>query len=237
MKIFLLPLMTSGGVFPTLEHDQVSVGAYGLEQGPEAPMDFGAWDPSRVRGLELRYRDISPADSIGDALSSGYVSLARFGLDEQGQIQVDEIRLESALISLKIRPTMGDEFDLAVLGGDTEITWRTEDLGNVFYRTFSPTNMTLLGFSNTDFDDDAKLKGYVSIGSGLGGEVLLRAFGGLGVMAQGAVQARSLNRHQGNGVANQIRHEVSGDAELGLGYLSESFGILVSGWAELDKPK
>ena len=232
MKFLLIPLATGGGVFPTMEHDQISVGPYGLVQSLESPLDMGAIDPTQLRGIELRYRDISPADSFEEALASGYTSLIRMGVDESGTVQLDQLRLETALVSLKIRRNMGDEFDLAVIGGDTEITWKVGEKGPVFYRTFSPTNFTLLGFSNTDFDADAKLKGYISIGSGLGGEVLIRTLGHVGVMAQGAIQARSLNRHQG-GAPNQIRHEVLADGELGLGYLGSSFGILLSAWGEL----
>jgi hypothetical protein len=231
MKFWLLP-MSTGGVFPTLEHDQISLGIYGQEQSHESPLDLAGIDPMEMRGLEFRYRDITPAETLGEALSGGYVSLARFRLDEEGQIQVDQLRVETALISVKIRRDMGDMFDLAVLGGDTEVTWQAGDLGNLFYRTFSPTNVTLLGFSNTDFDEDAKLKAYASIGTGIGGEVLIRAFRGLGLMAHGAIQARTLNRHQG-GTKNQVRHEVLVDGELGLGHLADNFGVLLSAWGEL----
>jgi hypothetical protein len=231
MKFWLLPL-TTGGVFPTLEHDQISVGLYGQEQSLETPLDLSGLDPLAMRGLEIRYRDITPAESIGEVLSGGYVSLARVRLDDEGRIQVDQLRLETAVISLKIRRDMGDMFDLAVLGGDTEVTWQAEDLGNVYYRTFSPTNVTLLGFSNTDFDVDTKLKAYASIGTGIGGEVLVRAFRGLGLMATGVIQARTLNRHQG-GKKNQVRHEVLAGGEMGLGPMVDNFAVLLSAWGEL----
>jgi hypothetical protein len=232
MSTWLIPLTAVMGVFPSMEHDQISVGAYGMTQTLEGPLDLSTVDPTQLRGLELRYRDISPAEDIGDALASGYVSLARFGIDDEGRIQVDQLRLETAVLSIKIRRDMGDLFDLAILGGDSEITWKAVDRGNLFLRTFSPTNLTILGFSNTDFDVDAKLKAYASVGTGIGGEVLLRVFEHLGLTAHGGFQARTLNRHQGD-AKNQVRHEVMADGELGLGYLAGNFGVLFSGWGEL----
>ena len=65
-----------------MEHDQISVGPYGLAQSLEALLDLGAIDAMQLRGIELRYRDITPAESFEEALASGYTSLVRLGVDD-----------------------------------------------------------------------------------------------------------------------------------------------------------
>ncbi len=157
---------------------------------------------------------------------------ARLFVDGQGVLQVDQLRLESGLASLRVRPVLGDGFDLALLGGQWDSTWTYIDVADLQIQLYSPSLLTLLGFSNTDFDADRKLKHYFAVGIGPGVRVTGRAVGRLGVFAHAEGLARSLSRHQQD-VKNQVRHEVSAEASLGLGWFEEQSSVLLGGWGEV----
>lgn len=157
---------------------------------------------------------------------------ARLFVDGQGVLQVDQLRIESGFASLRMRPLMGDGFDLALLGGAWDTTWTYLDLADLQIQLYSPTTLTLLGFSNTDYDADKRLKHYFAAGIGPGVRVTGRVVGRVGVFAHAEGIARSFNRHQRD-VKNQVRHEVSGDASLGLGWFAEETSVLFGGWGEV----
>jgi len=225
------PLTVALALFPSLEHQQIGVGPYN-HVVDEAPIPLTPALPlHRLNGLDLTYRGFEWRDEFDSALRSNTGRL-RLYVDGQGVVHLDQLLLDSPGASIRVRRELGDYFDLGLLGGNFENTWDAEDLGWVQYRIFSPSHLTLLGFSNTDQDNDDKLKHYISIGSGAGVDAIGRIVGPVGLRLRGVGEARTLNRHQG-GTENHVRHEVNLSAEAGLAVLFESQAWMLNSWAEM----
>jgi hypothetical protein len=228
------PLLAGVGaiaLFPSLEHQQVSVGAYN-HAVDDAPVPIGPdLNLLRLDGLELRYRGFEWIDGFDSALRSTSGRL-RLYYDSRGVVQLDQLLLDSHAVSIRLRPQLGDQFDLALLGGNWETTWASGDTGRAQYRMFSPANLTLLGFSNTDQDDDDRLKHYFSIGTGAGADVITRVLGPLGFRMSSVGEARTLNRHRADAL-NYVRHETSLELEAGAGLLFENTAWTLDAWGEM----
>jgi len=238
----MTPTFASMLLFPTLEHHRIYVGPYGRAVAP-AELQIPSLPVYQLDGLEIGWRHFTEEDftdtltedsDIGDwepAGSESPVSI-RLYLDDDGTVALDQLQLGSKFLGVSVRRPLGDMFDLSVLGGQWESTVVAVDTGRFQLRTIVPSELTLLGFSNTDFDDDTKLKYYISAGSGVGGEVLGRVLGPLGVYGRIIGKARTFNRHQG-GVENQVRHELHAEAEAGLAAFGRQQAFWLSGWGEL----
>jgi hypothetical protein len=211
----------------------LSAGAYApvVASEPLAPLfqtpEGGAFNGVRIGMTSAQWED----GELANLASYGELD-ARFYLDDRGVFQVDQLRLESGLASLRVRPLLGDGLDLALLGGAWDTTWSYIDIADLQVQVYSPTVLTLLGFSNTDFDDDKVLKHYFAAGIGPGVRVTGRVVGPFGVFGHAEALGRSFNRHQAD-AKNQVRHEASAEGSLGLGYFADESSVLLGGWGEI----
>ncbi len=155
----------------------------------------------------------------------------RIFVDADGAVQLDRLQLDSPVAAARSRPLLGDLFELSLLGGRFDKTWLWTDLGPAQLHLYSPVSLTPLGFSNTDADPDSKFKVFVGLGAGPGVHLATRVAGpwGLSVRAEG--MGHSLHRFRVG--ADQVRHELSGHGELGLGWFGPRSSVVVAGWAEL----
>ena len=205
----------------------LSAGAYApvVDNQPLTPL-FQSPSSGPFNGLRLHAEAAEWEDGKLASLTSQGELDARLFVDGEGILQVDQLRLETGLAGLRMRPLLGDGFDLSLFGGQWDTTWTYLDLADLQVQLYSPSVFTLLGFSNTDFDADRRLKHYMTIGIGPGVRVTGRLVGPLGIFAHAEGLARTLNRHQKD-ERNQVRHEVSGGGSLGLGWFRGSSSVLV----------
>ena len=211
----------------------LSAGAYApvVANQPLEPL-FQAPEGGAFNGVRLGMTSAQWEEGELASLATDGELDARVYIDERGVFQVDQLRLESGLASLRVRPLLGDGLDLALLGGSWETTWTYLDLADLQIQVYSPTVLTLLGFSNTDFDDDRMLQHYWAAGIGPGVRVTGRVVGSVGVFGHAEALGRSFNRHQRD-APNQVRHEASAEASLGLGYFGGDSSVLFGGWGEI----
>ena len=235
-------LLTSLMLFPSFEHHRLYAGPYG-HVVQAAAVDVVTEVPyQRLNGIEVgwvHFEEDIAVDVLTDDMSmeweptgSAQPVMARLFVDTDGTVRVDRLQAETGLFGLRSRPLLGDMFEFNVLGGYSETTALAVDTGRAQLRMLVPSELTLLGFSNTDFDADDRLKYYLSAGTGVGGDVLTQVLGRVGLYGRAVGFARTLNRHQG-GAPNQVRHEIVGEAELGLAVFGQNQAIWLSGWAEL----
>ena len=187
----------------------------------------GPFNGIRIGGSSARWED----GELTNLASDSEVDVRLF-VDGDGVLQVDQLRLESGFASMRVRPLLGDGFDLALLGGAWDTTWTYIDLSDLQIQLYSPTVLTLLGFSNTDFDADKRMKHYFAAGIGPGVRVTGRVVGPLGVFGHAEGVGRSFNRHQRD-EKNQVRHEVSAEGSLGVGWFADGTSVLFGGWGEV----
>lgn len=241
-----MDLLTSSlFLFPTLEHHRVWVGSYGHVTSVQQ-LNVTDLPLQRLNGLDIGWRHFEPdeeetpswwpEDNEDFSLWSGEGSTrpvyARVFVDEQGTVQLDRLHLESGIGGFRIRRELGDMADLGLISGYQELTVAATDTGRFQFRALMPLDLTLLGFSNTDFDDDKRLKYYIAAGGGLGGEILGKVLGPIGVFGRATGFARTMNRHQGD-ARNQVRHEVVIDAEVGVATIGRRQAFWLSAWGEL----
>ena len=233
--MWLVPL-SALTLFPSVEYHQLSVGPYVADVQPGPTPIPGLSAP--IRGLELSYQHLSEDDEAeedplqGAFTGSSETLTARVSLSEDGIIQLDQLRADAMLASLRIRRNLGDMLDLSLIGGHWESTWGVIDRASFRLTAISPSNLTLVGLSNTDQDDDAKLKYYISIGTGVGGEFIGRLMGPVGVYGRFVGKATTQNRHRPD-AKNTVRNEVSVDPALGLALIGEKGTLVLSGWGDL----
>ncbi|MEL6348308.1 MAG: hypothetical protein AAFV53_34680 [Myxococcota bacterium] len=241
------PLIATLFLFPTIEHHRVWVSPYGHVSSRQA-LNVTDLPLGRLNGLDIGWRHFHPEEELDlfsdDDDDENDFSLwngegvtrpmyARLFVDRDGTVQLDQLRLETALGGLRVRPELGDNFDLGLLSGYQETTLAATDTGRFQLRMITPLDLTLLGFSNTDFDRDDRMKYYISAGAGVGGEVLGKVLGPIGVFGRAVGFARTMNRHQRD-ARNQVRHEVVVDAELGLSVFGRNQAFWLSAWGELN---
>ena len=223
-----MDLLTTAALtlMPSPDHQELGVGPYAHESG-EVVLAEGS--ELSANGMEIVWRRTK--DSLADHTGTGESARIRLYQDPDRGVVVDHLTLDSMLLSMRVRPELGDEFDLGLLLGTWEEIWRAGDNGRAQWRVFSPVSLTLLGFSNTDQDDDDRMKHYVSAGFGIGGETLARIAGPIGLQTRLDAKARTTNRHR-TGDVNTTRHETAQNAELGLSWLRAKQAWVLGGWAE-----
>ena len=132
-------------------------------------------------GLDLEYRHAKIDGHSGGVKAAG-LSMYR---DVDGVTRLDQLHIDGlGIASMHMRPDLGDAFDLALLFGQGERVWYSDDLGWGQWTLFSPLEVTFAGLSNTDQDDDRKVKHYLAAGLGVGASVLGRLAGPLGGMLE-----------------------------------------------------
>ncbi len=213
-------------LFPSPDHQELGVGPYAHEVGEVVLAEGAQLDAT---GMDIMWRRTK--DSLADHTGTGESARIRLSSDPERGVVVDNLSLDSMLLSMRVRPELGDAFDLGLLLGTWEEVWKAGDNGRTQWRVFSPVSLTLLGFSNTDQDDDQRLKHYISAGMGIGGETIARIAGPLGLQTRLDAKGRTTNRHR-NGDVNTTRHETALNAELGLSWLRSKQAWVLGGWAE-----
>jgi hypothetical protein len=214
-------------MFPSPDHNEIGIGPYSHDVADQALPVEQLFVPGE--GIELMGRRVF--DTTQDGITGTGENLRlRLYRDSEGVVQLDSLSYDSLLFSVRSRPELGDQFDLGLLFGSWEEVWAW-DTGRSQYRLFAPVTLTLLGFSNTDQDEDSRMKHYISAGGGFGGEVMTRVVGPVGLQARAEGKARTTNRHRGGDI-NLTRHEVRGAAELGLSWLRDRQAWVLGGWVE-----
>jgi len=213
-------------MFPSPDHNELGVGLYGHDVAQESLLPEAL---PGAEGLEIMGRRVF--DTLAnDITGTGENFRLRMYRDADGLIQLDTLTYDSLLFSVRVRPELGDSLDIGALFGTWEEVWAW-DTGRAQWRFFTPLTLTGLGFSNTDQDDDTRLKHYVSAGAGAGGEVHARAVGPFGIQLRAEGKARTTNRHRG-GEANEVRHETRAYGEVGVSYIKDSQAWVVGSWVE-----
>jgi hypothetical protein len=212
----------------------LSAGVYApvVADGPVEPL-FQTAPNGSFNGLRLQMNSAQWDEQKPASLTSDVAVDARLYADDRGVLQLDQLRVESGLASVRSRPLLGDGLDLALLGGSWDTTWSFIEVDEVQIQLYSPTTVTLLGLSNTDFDADRRLKHYLAAGIGPGVRVTGALVGPVAVFAHAEGLARSMNRHQAGDLANQVRHEVSAEGSLGLGWTRGRAATMLGAWAEV----
>ncbi len=220
-------------LFPTSDHREVGVGPYAFEAA-DAPLLIDGLPQAMPQGLEIMTRRIYDSEEAlydEDGWAAGQGMNVRFYRDAEGNIVLDRFELESLGLNVRVRPELGDQVDVGLFMGSWERVWRFGDTGRAQWRVYSPMNVTVLGMSKTDMDPQDKLKYYASVGTGLGGEVLGRVAGPLGVQARAEVQANA-RRRRGGEVHFTTRQEVTATGELGVTVITDTHAWVLGAWAE-----
>ena len=220
-------------LFPTSDHREVGVGPYAFESA-QAPLLVDGLPAAVPSGLEIMTRRIYDSEEAmydDDSWAAGQGMNLRFYRDTDGQVVLDRFELESLALNVRVRPELGDQIDVGLFMGSWERVWRFGDTGRAQWRVYSPMNVTVLGMSKTDMDPEDKLKYYASAGTGIGGEVLGRVAGPVGVQARAEVQANA-RRRRGGDVHFTTRQEVIATAELGVTVIDDTSAWVIGAWGE-----
>jgi hypothetical protein len=218
-------------LYPSLEHDEIAVGPYLHEVAPEAlPVEGFTDGPG---GMELRWRMAGvrhPED--GDDIAWAKENTLRVWRDGDGVVRLDRFELTAVpLMGFRVRPELGEGFDWTIGSGRREVAWAFGNEAAAQWRVYSPVTLAPIGLSNTDQDDDSKLKYQMSVLGGLGGDVVGRLIGPVGAQLRVEGSARSARRFA-NDTSDNVRHEVQGLAEVGLTWFSDRQAWTVGGWVE-----
>ena len=229
MDPLTLGLMTT--LFPTGDHREVGLGAYGYTAGPLVDPIESFETVLMPQGVDLLYRRVFDTEDMlnDDGSATGNNGHLRMTRDATGALQLDSFVFESPLVNVRSRPTLGDQLDVGLLLGRWDEVWRYGDNGRVQWRFFTPMQVTLLGLSNNDMDADDRVKYYVAAGAGLGGDVVLKVAGPIGLQARVDAGTVSTNRFRAG--QNSTRHELDVNAEVGLTLLLEKQAWVLGAWA------
>jgi hypothetical protein len=195
-------------MLPSLEHREIGVGPYAIES-LAAP------------GLEVMTRHV---DSAGNQMN------LRMQRDDDGTVQLDRFELESVLLTVRVRPELGDAAYVGLALGSWDQVWRSHNGSRVQARLYSPMTLSGLGWSRT-VDDPEVFRYTAAAGTGVGGEVLIKVLGPLGVQLRGDVQATAQRRAGGDNHYT-TRQEVAATGEVGLAVLAKQQVYVLGAWAE-----
>lgn len=221
-------------LFPTSDHREIGVGPYGFDQTAGPQLVNGIPSPP-VEGLELMQRRVFDTEDAlfeSNTTPTGQGGRLRMYRAANGQIVLDQLVIESLPLNLRIRPDLGDTLDIGLFAGSWDEVWKFGDTGRMQWRVYSPLNVTALGLSKSDMGTD-ELRYYASVGGGVGGEILARIAGPVGVQvrAEGEANARR-RRERANNVHHSTRQELRAEAELGLSLLTEKQAWVLGLWGE-----
>ena len=221
-------------LFPTSDHREIGVGPYGFDQVSGPQLVDGIPSPP-VEGLELMQRRVFDTEDAlfdNDTTPTGQGGKLRMYRDSDGRIVLDQLVIESLPLNLRVRPELGDTLDVGLFAGSWDEVWKFGDTGRMQWRVYSPMNVTVLGLSKSDMGTD-KLRYYASVGTGVGGEILARVAGPVGVQlrAEGEANARR-RRERENDLHHSTRQELRAEGELGLTFLTSKQAWVVGLWGE-----
>jgi len=215
-------------LLPTFAHDSVAFAAYrtATQDGPGVlPGDL----EEQSTGFEVYYREVQegwrPIDNVGHHYR---VQLRR---DIQGRTQVDRLTLMSRFGGIHIRPETGDMLQLSLIGGDWDQILFTETSRWTQVRLFAPLRLTLLGFSDTDADDDRKLKYFAATGAGFGVDWVARLYQRMGFQLRVEGAGDGMFRHRAD-QPEQVRLAAGGRGEFGIAVFDPDMVWILGIWGE-----
>jgi hypothetical protein len=220
-------------LFPTSDFREVGVGPYGFETA-DAPLLVDGLPAGGGAGLELMTRRVFDTEKslLEDSRTpTGQGMNLRMYRGAAGEIVLDRFELESVPMNIRVRPELGDELDIGLFSGTWNEVWKFGDTGRLNWRIWSPMSVTLLGMSKSDMGTD-KLRYYAGVGAGLGGEVLARVAGPIGVQARAQVEGNARRRRDRELTHHTTRQGLELDAELGVTYFTRKTAWVVGAWAE-----
>lgn len=215
-------------LFPTLAHHELGIGPYVHDTaGDPFPTEEVAEGPP---GLDVRYRHIGLDDENGPMAARQSDLRVYRGVD--GVVRLDRLNVAVVpLMGFRARPVLGEPFSWSIGSGRIEAAWVQDDTGTAVYRLYSPLALIPIGLSNTDQDDDRKLKYHVSALGGFGVDVLARLVGPVGLHAR-LEGGGETTRRFANNTRNNVRHEVTGLAEAGVAAFGERRAWMLGAWLE-----
>lgn len=216
------PAMVAGA-----SHTELSIGPYGhtLAAAPVtglAPADLAP-------GVDLQMRWVSASIDGDQRAAIGSRDRVRLFRDPAGPIRVDRIEATGVLAQLRVRPDLGDAFELSLGLARAEYAWTLGDAARAAWRVYSPIALLPIGLSNPADDTERRLHYAMQASGGLGGDVLARVVGPVGVHLRAEAEAGSRRRFS---AWSPVRHEVELLAEAGLAIVSTHQVWLVDGWLE-----
>ena len=198
-----------------------------------------------TQGLEIMTRRVrGTPDQLVDRSDRGSIGEMRVRLDQNadGTARLDQFELENALLSIRVRPEMGDQIDFGLFAGQHNQTLFVRDGGRGQFMVYSPQTMTLLGLSRSDMGSD-NLKYYAEVGSGLGLDGILRVAGPFTLQGRAEIEGTARRRRErtevdytvrggGTTLHHSTRQEVVAEAELGVGYVRDRKAYSLVAWGQ-----
>lgn len=195
-------------LLPSLEHRELAVGPYAV-------------DSLATPGLEVLTRHV---DDTGNQMDLRMMRMA------DGSVQLDRFELESMALTVRVRPNLGDQVAIGLCLGSWDQVWLSHNGARAQARLYSPMTLSGVGFSRTT-DDPEVFRYTATAGTGVGGEVLAKVVGPIGVQLKGDVQASALRRAGAEHYTT--RQEVAATAEVGLAVLARRQAWILGAWAEM----
>ncbi len=231
-------------LFPSLDYRSIEAGPYAFDQG-RAPLLSEGLPMGGTQGLEIMSRRVrGTPDQLVDRSDRGSFGELRLRLAQQsdGSVRLEQFEMENTLLSIRVRPDLGDELDFGMFAGQHNQTLYVRNGGRGQVMVYSPQTLTLLGLSRSDMGSD-KLKYYAEVGSGLGLDGILRVAGPFTVQARAEVQGTARRRRErtevdyavrggGNTLHHSTRQELVVEAELGVGYKRDRKAYALSAWGQ-----
>lgn len=231
-------------LFPSLDYRSLEAGPYTFEQD-SAPLLVDGLPSAGNNGLELMTRRVrGTPDQLVDMSDRGSIGETRLRLvqNNDGSVRVDWFEMESALLSLRVRPELGDQFDIGMFAGQHNQTLFVRDGGRGQFMIYSPQTLTLLGLSKSDMGTD-RLRYYAEAGTGLGLDGFVRVVGPITLQARAEVEASARRRRErtevdytvrggGTTLHHSTRQEVVAEAELGVGFMRDRRAYSLVAWGQ-----
>ena len=231
-------------LFPSLDYRSIEAGLYTFEQG-RAPLLSEGLPMGGTQGLEIMTRRVrGTPDQLVDRSDRGSIGEMRVRLAQNadGTARLDQFELENALLSIRVRPEMGDQIDFGLFAGQHNQTLFVRDGGRGQFMVYSPQTMTLLGLSRSDMGSD-NLKYYAEVGSGLGLDGILRVAGPFTLQGRAEIEGTARRRRErtevdyavrggGTTLHHSTRQEVVAEAELGVGYVRDRKAYSLVAWGQ-----
>lgn len=233
------PALLALTLFPSANHREIGVGPYAFESDLAPLVIDGPPSTQGPVGLELMSRRVFGAEGDEPNLSTsgtGHTAMLRMYRAPDGQVQLDRLEIENVLFGLRVRPELGDAFDLGLLGGSWDRTWVVADSGRWQARLYSPLTATAVGMSKSD-QGMSGLRYYAEAGAGGGAEVMGRVVGPVGLQGRVELDATARRRRErGDAGWGQLHHstrqEVTVTGELGVTLLRKRQAWVVGAWGE-----
>lgn len=231
-------------LFPSLDYRSIEAGPYAFEQAA-APLLSEGLPMGGAQGLEIMTRRVrGTPDQLVDRSDRGSIGELRLRLAQNadGTVRLDQFEMENFLLSIRVRPEMGDDLDLGMFAGQHNQIMYVRDGGRGQFMVYSPQTLTLLGLSRSDMGSD-NLKYYAEVGTGLGLDGILRVAGPFTLQGRAEIEGTARRRRErtevdyavrggGDTLHHSTRQEVVAEAELGVGYMRDRKAYSLVAWGQ-----